>query len=270
MRITLTYIYHDSFFIEVQNRCYLLFDFWRDRAGADLSIVPDFIRDMNRDLPCYVFISHHHKDHLNKAVFEWGREFPNLRYVISADTAKFVRHMLRPESIWNGYKVEPERVAVLRPGEGFSDDKISVKAFGSTDIGNSYMLNVGGKMIFHAGDLNAWIWKDESTPAEVEDELRKYRDILSSIREEFPECDIAMFPVDSRIGTDYWQGAQEWLATVRTKYFLPMHFCLGETPVEIAGRRADASDFEAYIPESSDTAAIFLSERGDRVMLNLH
>lgn len=270
MRVTLTYIYHDSFFFEIQNRCYLLFDYWRDRAGADLSSVPDFIRDMNRDLPCYVFISHHHKDHLNKNVFEWGREHPNLIYVISVDTAKFVRHMLKPDSIWNGYKVEPERVVILRPGESFSDDKVRVTAFGSTDIGNSYMVEVDENMIFHAGDLNAWTWKDESTSAEVETELRKYRKILTTIRAKFPECDIVMFPVDSRIGTDYWQGAKEWLSSVRTRYFLPMHFCLGDTPGEIAGRLADASNFNAYVPESSDTTSIFLSERGDRVMLNLH
>lgn len=269
MRVSLTYIYHDSFFIELENRCYLLFDYWRDDAGADLSVVPDFLKLMNRDLPCYVFISHHHKDHLNKIVFEWGREMRNIRYVISHDTAKFVRHLLRPDSLWNGYKVEPERVTILRPGESFSDGEIKVKAYGSTDIGNSYMVEAGGARIFHAGDLNAWIWKDESTEAEVNAELRKYRQILDTIKADYPECDIAMFPVDSRIGTDYATGANEWLKEITTGYFFPMHFCLGETQEEIRRRFSDASDFKAYLPETSRTNAIFLSRRGDKVVLNL-
>lgn len=36
--------------------------------------------------------------------------------------------------------------------------------------------------------------------------------------------DIAMFPVDSRIGTDYMRGASQFIERIKTAAFAPMHF----------------------------------------------
>ena len=39
---------------------------------------------------------------------------------------------------------------------------VYVKAYGSTDIGISFLVKVDGLTIFHAGDLNWWHWKEDS------------------------------------------------------------------------------------------------------------
>lgn len=62
---------------------------------------------------------------------------------------------------------ETDADVLLRRGDTYSDDMISVKAFGSTDAGVSFMVETDGKKVFHAGDLNNWHWEDESTPQEV-------------------------------------------------------------------------------------------------------
>ncbi|MEI3154718.1 MAG: hypothetical protein V8S95_06185 [Odoribacter sp.] len=42
-----------------------------------------------------------------------------------------------------------------------------IKAFGSTDIGISFLIDIDNIRIFHAGDLNNWHWEEESTPEEI-------------------------------------------------------------------------------------------------------
>ena len=91
----------------------------------------------------------------------------------------------------------------------FCDESLKIEAFDSTDIGNSYAVTVNGIKIFHAGDLNAWIRKDESTESEISEALKTYESILDKIVSKYPEFDMAMFPVDSRLGTDYFTGAKD-------------------------------------------------------------
>lgn len=262
--IKVRYIYHDCFLIEVEDKCSMIFDYWKDGKDAPKDVTPDFVTNLNPNLPCYVFVSHHHKDHLNRVIFEWGADHGNLFYILSKDTARFVRHILREDSVWNGYKLPASRYRVLTPGEGYSDDVIKISAFGSTDIGNSYLVNVGENSFFHAGDLNAWIWKDESTDEEIEKSLKDYRKILDDIASVAVNgVDVVMFPVDSRIGTDYFTGAVEWLNKITTRFFLPMHFELATGEEELKQRKEDAASFERYAPRNISTVFAALQSRGD-------
>ena len=59
--------------------------------------------------------------------------------------------------------MDPSSVIAMSDFDHYEDEIISVNTFPSTDIGNSYAVTIAGRTIFHAGDLNAWIWKDEST-----------------------------------------------------------------------------------------------------------
>ena len=47
------------------------------------------------------------------------------------------------------------------PMKNLSLKGVKIKAFGSTDIGISFLVSVDGVDIFHAGDLNWWHWWDE-------------------------------------------------------------------------------------------------------------
>ena len=50
----------------------------------------------------------------------------------------------------------------LKKGDCYADDVLRVHAFGSTDVGISFLVEAEGKKIFHAGDLNNWHWMDEA------------------------------------------------------------------------------------------------------------
>ena len=247
----ITYIWHDCFVVE-RPQYVLIFDYWRDpitdvqKTDTDKSY-PSFLSELPEEKPLYIIVSHHHKDHFNKDIFKWGEKVANIRYIISKDVRRHIRYLLNPESTYSGSRPDPDRITVLDRGEIYEDSIIQVEAFGSTDIGNSYCVtDKEGVSIFHAGDLNAWIWKDESTDKEVAEALEKFRSIVGEISEKHSKIDYAMFPVDSRIGRDYFTGAGIFVREIEIKHFFPMHFGLGETPCEQQRYRRDAARIELY------------------------
>ena len=110
----------------------------------------------------------------------------------------------------------------VKEGDMLVCDRISVKVFGSTDEGVSFLVSDGDVNVFHAGDLNNWHWKDESTPEEVNQAEHSFLKIVEQIAE-YP-VDIAMFPVDARMGSDYDLGARQFIEKCKPVHFFPMHF----------------------------------------------
>ena len=241
----LTYIYHDCFVLET-SQAVVIFDYWRDPAGTERGRLPRFFDSLPDGIPVYVMVSHHHKDHYTRDIFEWTHLRSDIHYILSRDTAKSARPYITPDSHYAGHKVGAEQVTVLSPGESVTLPSLTVHAYGSTDIGNSWVVESDGLSLMHAGDLNACIWKDESTEEEVNKALADYRAVLDVIAAEWPRLDVCMFPVDSRIGNDYWTGAAMLVRAIDVAYFFPMHFELGETRAEVAQRHQDAADFRAY------------------------
>ena len=255
---SLTFIWHDCFLLRTE-RLAVVFDYWKDgHRRASVDDAPAFLDTIPPDVPLYVLVSHHHKDHFHKSIFAWERRHPLIRFIISRDTERSVRYMLRPDSVYAGFKPSPEKVNVLRPDEEWSDALVKVSAFGSTDTGNSYLLTLAdGKRVFHAGDLNAWTWRDESTQAEVDEAVGAYRSILATIAEAAPHIDMAMFPVDSRIGTGYAEGAAMFVRAIEVDRFFPMHFCLADSEEQLTARMADACRLDLYAnPERGEYIAL--------------
>lgn len=85
--------------------------------------------------------------------------------------------------------------------------------------------------MFHAGDLNNWHWKDESTPQEVAKAEGDYLHELTTLAQTVQHLHLAMFPVDPRIGTDFMRGAEQFIDKIKTDVLVPMHFW--ERPAEI-------------------------------------
>ena len=81
---------------------------------------------------------------------------------------------------------------------------VKVKAFDSTDEGLSYLVEMDGIRIFHAGDLNNWHWREESTPREIEEAERDFQQVMETMRGE--KVDVAFFPVDPRLGMMFDAG----------------------------------------------------------------
>lgn len=236
----LTYVWHDCFLLETAEFS-VVFDYWQEpELGRLLSLI-----DVEK--PLYVVVSHHHKDHFNKEIFLWAKRFDHIHYVVSKDVFQSVRYILKEGSTYRGeYRVSPEQVSVLRPGDVYVANGLQIHAFGSTDTGNSYLLEFNGRFVFHSGDLNAWVWKDESTDKEVAAALCDFKSKIEPISDVSVRIDLAMFPVDSRIGREYWEGAKIFVHRFDVSHFVPMHFELGATRDEVERFRRDAVCFDAY------------------------
>ena len=47
---------------------------------------------------------------------------------------------------------------------------------------------------------------------------------LKYLKEKAPKIDLALFPVDRRMGKDYMKGAKQFIEQIKTTIFVPMHF----------------------------------------------
>jgi L-ascorbate metabolism protein UlaG (beta-lactamase superfamily) len=204
----LTYLYHSGYVIEGE-RCAIVIDYYKDAQD----------RYLHRSLPSfpgklYVLSSHWHPDHFNKEILEWKEIRSETQYVFSKDILK-----MRLAS--------KEQASFLNKGACWEDEQIRIKTFGSTDVGVSFLIEAEGKTIFHAGDLNNWHWDEESTPEEIQAAERHFLKEVGLLARETRRLDLAMFPVDCRLGKNYMRGAEQFVDAIQTTVFAPMHF--GET-----------------------------------------
>ena len=203
----LTYIYHSCFVLETE-QCIILFDYYKDTKGKS-GYVHDYV--LGHPKPLYILSSHFHPDHFSREIFQWKEQKKNIVYLLSHDILK-------------RKKAAEGEAIFLRKGDVYADDCMSVRAFGSTDVGVSFEVECESRKVFHAGDLNNWHWTDESTPEEVKDAERRYLKEVSRLREETDKLDLAMFPVDPRLGSDFDRGARQLVDRLRIAIFVPMHY----------------------------------------------
>lgn len=205
--MTVTYIFHSCFAIQTEE-ANIVFDCYSDPRNLIESIVGNGKRT-------YFVASHRHPDHFNDNIFTF-RHFDAI-YILSDDIIKMLRK--------NKNIQVPQQTHFLHPGESYKDEILKIGAFPSTDVGISACVETVGKTIFHAGDLNLWHWKDESTSREIKMAYGNYNAALKKISDAgYSAFDIAMFPVDSRLGTDYAEGARMFLNKFKVSHFFPMHF----------------------------------------------
>ena len=212
----------------------LLFD--ASEHGADKRILPDQ-QTLAAYRRLYVFISHRHEDHFSETVYGLCGE--NAVYIVGYDVP------------------QPHRGVRMKPGEEQGFGPVHVRAFGSTDEGVSFLVAYAGIQIFHAGDLNLWHWRDESSVTEIEAAERAFYDCVAPIPTE--GIDLAFFPVDPRQGSMYDAGAGYFVMTVKPRILIPMHF---------QGRGDVAMRF-ALTGETSHTKIIALEHPGDHIDLSI-
>lgn len=205
--IKTTYLNHSGFAITTPTAI-LVFDYYNDPANALHRVLDD-----NKSLPVIFFVSHHHYDHFNRDIFNLAQNHERV-YVLSNDIRSKVTH---------------DNVAIAWMSPGDTVDRlpgdITVKAYGSTDVGNSYLVTLpDGETIYHAGDFNYWHWQAEHTEPQVKRAYSKFVKIMTSLMSEVKAIDLVMFPVDPRMGVDYPEGARLFLENIDVRYFVPMHF----------------------------------------------
>lgn len=221
--LDITY-YHHSGFSAALDDTLLIFDYWTGEHGElpqTKRITPEFLANFKEIV---VFVSHEHPDHMDPEVFEWRKDFP-VTYVVSHDMPVGTR----------GKRMAPGDTLTLSP-------KVKIRAFDSTDLGVSFLVDLCGIKIFHAGDLNFWHWREESTLKEIEEADEDFRTAIEPLQHE--PIDVAFFPVDPRQGRLFDAGANTFILSVKPRILLPMHFWgRAEIAVEFA-RRARCRETE--------------------------
>ena len=220
----LTYLYNSGFVFEGEHFMMIL-DYYKDAEEG-------FVFQKITSYPgrIYVLSTHWHPDHFNPEVLQWRKTRSDIRYIFSRDILK--------KRWWTNFR----DVAFLLKGQVWEDDNVRVQAFGSTDVGSSFLVEVEGKKIFHAGDLNFWHWSEVSTPKEIQLSERHFLQEVALLAEKTTQLDLAMFPVDPRQGKDYMLGAQMFVDRIHADVFVPMHFGTDYEKIEAFRESAQAAD----------------------------
>ena len=69
-----------------------------------------------------------------------------------------------------------------------------------------------------------YIKKGETSEAEIRKANGDFLAEVKYLKEKAPKIDLALFPVDRRMGKDYMKGAKQFIEQIKTTIFVPMHF----------------------------------------------
>jgi L-ascorbate metabolism protein UlaG (beta-lactamase superfamily) len=233
-RVKVRFTGHSGFLLEMESR-FLLFDHVSDEAG----VLADGLPFLGNGV---VFVSHRHADHFDPDVLKLGKNGIT-RFVI--DSGVTISQDNRPAGIH-----------MITPGAFLDLGWATVRTFGSTDEGCSFLVNAAGLGIFHAGDLNDWYWEDESTPEELADDENRYLGELAKIFGS--RVDIAFFPVDLRLGKNAARGAMHFARVIKPRFLFPMH----------TNGRLDLGMLPGLLrTEGINTTIVHMSDPGDEALI---
>ncbi|MEY8385769.1 MBL fold metallo-hydrolase [Oscillospiraceae bacterium 38-13] len=195
-----TFLEHSGFLVETDSAA-LLFDWWKGELPA---IAPE--------VPLLVFASHIHPDHFDPQIFALDQGGRNVRFILGHDIRRNALRRLPPETA--------EKCRNLRGGEALDLPGVRVEALSSTDEGEAFLVTVDGQTFFHAGDLNWWHWKgeDKAYNRNMEVNFKRYAEPLRG-----RNIDLAMLPLDPRLGEAAFLGPAYFLETADIRRFIPMH-----------------------------------------------
>lgn len=204
----LTYVYNSCYVMEYEKFAVII-DFFKDSSGTESKgyVIDNLLKTVEN---LYILCSHSHLDHFNSNILRWECKIKNIIYIFSTDI------------IIN--KSENKAINYLKKGDVYEDENVKIKAYGSTDLGISFLLNIRGKKYFHAGDLNNWHWNmevaKESSELYEKNYLRELKDIVNDVKNIY----LLMFPLDPRLGKDFMRGAEQFVEKINVSVFAPMHF----------------------------------------------
>ncbi len=202
-KATVTYFHHSGLTVEIEDTL-LVFDYWRGENNELSGSVQLGDQDFEGFKRILVFVSHDHEDHLDDIIYSWSLSKYPITYIISDDLPA------------------DKRGKRVKPGDVLEIDPVEIRVFSSTDKGVSFYVTAGGLHVFHAGDLNLWHWREESSLREIAQAERDFYDAMRPI-ERLP-IDIAMFPVDPRMGGLYDAGANYFVMSAKPRLFIPIHW----------------------------------------------
>ena len=195
-----TYIHHSGFLVET-DAFYYLFDY---ESGP--------LPGMDTEKPVLVLSSHGHGDHYNEAVFArlTAAGMGQVRAVLSDDIEA-------PAGV-DTLSVSPEKQYALGPRQ-------TLTTFRSTDLGVAFLIEDAGVLIYHAGDLNDWVWEgepDEWNMRMTTDYRRQIRCLARELGQR--QIEVAFAVLDPRQEADYDRGLCFFLENIPAKQVYPMHY----------------------------------------------
>ena len=203
----ITYIYHSGFLVETKE-CYYLFDYYK---GSLPSL------DANKQI--LVFASHSHRDHYNKEVFSLLKNM-GMKHV-NAVLAKDISPKLYPDN------VQIQKVTFHETYE--LPCNTIIRTLHSTDAGVAFLVQCPEGNIYHAGDLNDWVWKGETMQynKQMTGNYRHEIDLLNAYLQEDDinnMLEVAFLPLDPRQEQDYAKGMLYFLKKINVRHIYPMHY----------------------------------------------
>ena len=197
--MNITYINHSGFLVET-SKCYYLFDYFK----GDLP-------ELKADKPILVFSSHAHGDHYNPEIFDQLKAL-GMQQVIAV-LSKDIPEKKYPE------KITCIKVTFHQSYELPFDTHLETLL--STDEGVAFLITCPEGILYHAGDLNDWVWEDETEQynKQMTGSYRHEIDLLKGIN-----VDVAFIPLDPRQEKDYARGILYFLKKVDVKKIYPMHY----------------------------------------------
>ena len=199
----ITYIHHSSFMAELEHTA-LLFDSFE----GDIPEIPE-------DKPLFVFASHRHGDHFSRSIFVLSDGRRKVTYVLSDD---IWRRQVPEELLGRTTFMGPGESGCLADGAG---QPLEIEAFKSTDEGVAFLIKAEGQVIYHAGDLNNWVWEGE--PEKDNQRMSEnYHKELAKLAGR--HIDVAFMLIDPRQEKDFYLGMDDFMRMVGADVVFPMHF----------------------------------------------
>ncbi len=202
-----TFFHHAGFMVSVEDTL-MIFDYWRGENGELNQENQLTEKDLEGYSRILVFVSNDDLDHFDPVVCRLDDQKYPITFIFAADMKD--SPLVKKESVF------------LAEGDTETIDGVKVEAFASTHSGVSYYVTAGDVRIFHAGTLNLWHWREESTLREIIQAEEDFYDAVAPLTR-LP-MDIAMFPVDPRMGGMYEAGANHFVMAVKPRLFIPMHW----------------------------------------------
>ncbi len=254
MTAEIYHLFHSGTVVKYNNKLYI-FDYYKDEPDlkaekiANLSSLENGVirKDSFENIEeTYIFVSHDHHDHFNEVIFDWEDYCQNYSYIL-ADQVKLEAELKSKDNL---FQMEADQELGL--------ENLTVKTFGSTDEGVSFLLKTDRLNIFHAGDLNWWKWKKFSPRVQKREE-REYKREIDKLEGE--KIDIAFVPVDPRLEEYYYLAGKYFIEQIKPKIFIPIHFSSHFTITK---------EFKAEMAAAAEnTKIIEIKKRGEKIIFKL-
>lgn len=206
------YLNHSAAAVKTEQHL-LLFDLFSEvldpKEGKNLQdgVISSELLQENDTL---IFISHEHEDHFDPKVFDLRQQGMSVRYILPQELDVLLE--------------ENEKDIFLQAGQRKQLPDFAVTALESTDIGLAYLIEVDGKLIYHAGDLNCWQWEGEeefnqNQKIRYQEQMKFLQKILDG-----RQIDLAFVPVDPRMEKEYrFEGLCTFMDYADAKVIVPIH-----------------------------------------------